>query len=120
MLAADAEGRGELVQLLSTLFIKYGTAELQRSIEAVTAQACEPVGGAVFSCFDGRKIVKGSIVQIQLGAAVRRNQAAWCRYVVRSIAFFVDSYVIYIQFLPLNLYSGALPFLMLSVSRKLL
>ena len=61
MLAADAEGRGELVQLLSTLFIKYGTAELQRSIEAVTAQACEPVGGAVFSCFDGRKIVKGSI-----------------------------------------------------------
>lgn len=96
MLAADAEGRGELVQLLSTLFIKYGTAELQRSIEAVTAQACEPVGGAVFSCFDGRKIVKGSIVQIQLGAAVRRNQAAWCRYVVRSIAFLVDSYVIYI------------------------
>ncbi len=96
MLAADAEGRGELVQLLSTLFIKYGTAELQRSIEAVTAQACEPVGGAVFSCFDGRKIVKGSIVQIQLGAAVRRNQAAWCRYVVRSIAFFVDSDVIYI------------------------
>ena len=43
MLAADAEGRGELVQLLSKLFIKYGTAELQRSIEAVTAQACEPV-----------------------------------------------------------------------------
>ena len=84
MLAADAEGRGELVQLLSILLVKcrYGTAELQRSIEAVTAQACEPVGGAVFCCFDGRKIVKGSIVQIQLGAAVRRNQAAcagmWC------------------------------------------
>ena len=49
MLAADTEGRGELVQLLSILFVKcrYGTAELQRSIEAVTAQACEPVGGAV-------------------------------------------------------------------------
>ena len=98
MLAADAEGRGELVQLLSILFVKcrYGTAELQRSIEAVTAQACEPVGGAVFCCFDGRKIVKGSIVQIQLGAAVRRNQAALCRNVVRGIAFFVDSDVIYI------------------------
>lgn len=98
MLAADAEGRGELVQLLSILFVKcrYGTAELQSSIEAVTAQACEPVGGAVFCCFDGRKIVKGSIVQIQLGAAVRRNQAALCRDVVRGIAFFVDSYVIYI------------------------
>lgn len=82
MLAADAEGRGELVQLLSTLFIKYGTAELQRSIEAVTAQACEPVGGAVFSCFDGRKIVKGSIVQIQLGrlsAGIRLPGAGmWC------------------------------------------
>lgn len=124
--AQAAVPTGKLVQTGAVIVFDF---QIQNTVAGVGAEVftrtvfyadIKVVGGAVFSCFDGRKIVKGSIVQIQLGAAVRQNQAAWCRYVVRSIAFFVDSDVITYQFLPLNLYSGALPFLMLSVSRKLL